>query len=437
MARVRTRAAFRIGSVAAREVLDSRGNPTVEVEIYLEGGARGAFIVPSGASTGSHEATELRDGGRRYGGKGVRKAVRNALLLGRKVRGMDAGDAAALDARLLALDGTPRKSRMGANAVLGVSLAAARAAAAQAGVPPYRWIGGRDAVTLPIPLMNVLNGGAHADNTVDVQEFMLVPHGFSRFSEALRAGAEIFHALKGILRKEGLSTGVGDEGGFAPDLAKNEDALRLLVRAVETAGYAPGRQVALALDVAATELFSDGAYRLEGEGRAAPLSRGELLAIYEEWCGKYPIVSIEDPFAEDDAAGFAAATERLGAGVQIVGDDIYVTDPARVREGIARRTANAVLVKVNQVGTLTETAETVRVAKEAGWGVVLSHRSGDTEDTTIADLAVAWNAGQIKTGSLSRSERIAKYNRLLRIEEELGSRARFGRLPFARRFRGR
>ncbi len=432
MARVRARAAFRIGGVGAREVLDSRGNPTVEVEISLEGGARGSFLVPSGASTGSHEAVELRDGGPRYGGKGVRKAVRNALLLGRKVRGMDAADSAALDARLIALDGTPKKSRMGANAVLGVSVAAARAAAAQAGVPPYRWIGGPGAVTLPVPLMNVLNGGAHADNTVDVQEFMLVPHGFPRFSEALRAGAEVFHALKGILRKDGLSTGVGDEGGFAPDLAKNEDALRLLVRAVEAAGYAPGRQVALALDVAASELFRDGAYRLEGEGRTEPISREGLLGIYEEWCARYPIVSIEDPFAEDDAEGFAAVTERLGGRIQIVGDDNFVTDPARVRAGIAARAANAVLVKVNQVGTLTETAETVRLAQEAGWGVVVSHRSGETEDTTIADLAVAWNAGQIKTGSLSRSERIAKYNRLLRIEGELGRRARYARLPFAK-----
>jgi enolase len=436
MARVRARAAFRIAAVVAREVLDSRGNPTVEVEISLTGGARGAFIVPSGASTGSHEALELRDGGRRYGGRGVRKAVRNAVLLGGRVRGMDAADTAALDARLLALDGTPLKSRMGANAVLGVSVAAARAAAAQAGVPPYRWIGGPGAVTLPVPLMNVLNGGAHADNTVDVQEFMLVPHGFPRFSEALRAGAEVFHALKGILRKDGLSTGVGDEGGFAPDLAKNEDALRLLVRAVEAAGYEPGRQVALALDVAATELFTDGAYRLEGEGRKEPLSRGGLLGIYEEWCARYPIVSIEDPFAEDDEEGFAAITARLGGRIQVVGDDNFVTDPSRVRAGIARGTANAVLVKVNQVGTLTETAETVRLAQEAGWGVVVSHRSGETEDTTIADLAVAWNAGQIKTGSLSRSERIAKYNRLLRIEEELGRRARFARLPFARESRG-
>ncbi len=428
MAKVRARGTSGIREVTAREILDSRGNPTIEVEVALAGGARGTFKVPSGASTGSHEAVELRDGGTRYGGKGVRKAVKNALALGRKVRGMDAGDAAALDARLLALDGTAQKSRMGANAVLGVSLAAARAAAAARGLPLYRHLGGSAAVTLPVPLMNVVNGGAHADSNVDVQEFMLVPHGFPRFSEALRAGAEVFHALRKILKAEKLATGVGDEGGFAPDLARNEDALALLVKAIEAAGYAPGRQVALALDVAATELLVDGRYRFG----PASLSGGDLLKVYEEWCAKYPIVSIEDPFAEDDHGGFAAITERLGGRIQIVGDDLYVTNPARVREGIAKRTANAVLVKVNQVGTLTETAETVRLAREAGWGVVISHRSGETEDTTIADLAVAWNAGQIKTGSLSRSERIAKYNRLLRIEEELGPRARY-----SRRFRGR
>jgi len=428
MAKVRSRSAFRIREVKAREILDSRGNPTVEVEVALAGGAHGTFKVPSGASTGSHEAVELRDGGARYGGKGVRKAVRNALALGRKVRGMDAGDAGALDGRLLDLDGTPQKSRLGANAILGVSLAAARAAAAERGLPLYRHLGGTAAVTLPVPLMNVINGGAHADTNVDVQEFMLVPRGFPRFSEALRAGAEVFHALKKILNAEHLATGVGDEGGFAPDLKRNEDALALLVKAIEAAGYAPGRQVALALDVAATELHADGRYRL-GD---ASLSSGELLAVYEGWCARYPVVSIEDPFAEDDHEGFAAITERLGGRVQIVGDDLYVTSPDRVREGIARRTANAVLVKVNQVGTLTETAETVRLAQEAGWGVVISHRSGETEDTTIADLAVAWNAGQIKTGSLSRSERIAKYNRLLRIEEDLGRRARY-----ARPFRGR
>lgn len=430
MPKRRSPAKRRIARVRAREVLDSRGNPTVEVEVGLSGGATGAFIVPSGASTGSHEAVELRDGGKRYGGKGVRKAVRNVeRRIAPRVRGMDAGDAGALDARLLALDGTPQKGRLGANAVLGVSLAAARAAAAAEGLPLYRFLGGTGATVLPVPLMNVLNGGAHADNTVDVQEFMLVPHGFRRFSEALRAGAEVFHALKGILRSRGLSTAVGDEGGFAPDLPTNEEALRLLVEAIAAAGYAPGKQVSLALDVAATELFRDGLYRLEGEGRAEPLDREALLALYADWCDRYPILSIEDPFGEDDPEGFAALTARLGDRVQVVGDDLLVTDPARVRAAVAARTCNAVLVKVNQVGTLTETAETVRAAKEAGWGVVISHRSGDTEDTTIADLAVAWNAGQIKTGSLSRSERIAKYNRLLRIEEELGGRARYGRLP--------
>jgi len=427
---------FRIRAVTAREVLDSRGNPTVEAEVVLRGGARGVFLVPSGASTGSHEAVELRDGGPRYGGKGVRKAVGNVVRrIGPAVLGMDARDAAALDARLLALDGTPQKSRLGANAVLGVSLAAARAAAAASQAPLYRYLGGRDAVLLPVPLMNVLNGGAHADNTVDVQEFMLVPHGFRRFAEALRCGAEVFHALKKILREAGLATGVGDEGGFAPNLPENEEALRLLVRAIEAAGYEPGTQVALALDVAANELYKDGEYRLEGEGRKAPLGRAEMVDLYAGWCARYPIVSIEDPFAEDDDDGFAAITRRLGGRVQIVGDDLFVTNPDRVRRGIAAGTANAVLVKVNQVGTLSETLETVRAAQDAGWGTIISHRSGETEDTTIADLAVAAGTGQIKTGSLSRSERIAKYNRLLRIEEELGKRARFARMPFAPRGR--
>jgi len=417
--------------VAAREVLDSRGNPTVEVDVRLAGGALGRAIVPSGASTGSHEAVELRDGGPRYGGKGVRRAVRNAqAVLGPRVKGMDARDREALDARLCAIDGTPEKKRLGANAILGVSLAAARAAAEQAGVPLYRHLGGPGARTLPVPLMNVLNGGAHADNNVDVQEFMLVPHGFRRFSEALRAGAEVFHALKGLLRKAGLATAVGDEGGFAPDLANNEEALRLLLEAVVAAGYEPGRQVALALDVAATELLRDGGYVLEGEGRTDPLPRGALLEIYARWCARYPVVSVEDPFGEDDEEGFAAITARLGGRVQIVGDDVFVTSPARVRRGIERHTANAVLVKVNQVGTLSETIETVRTAQAAGWGTIVSHRSGETEDTTIADLAVALGTGQIKTGSLSRSERTAKYNRLLRIEEELGPRARYARFPF-------
>ncbi len=438
MAKGRSRTRFRIERVRAREVLDSRGNPTVEVEVELAGGARGAFIVPSGASTGSREALELRDGGPRYGGKGVRKAVRNVVAgIGPEVRGMDASDAGALDRVLLDLDGTKTKKALGANAILGVSLAAARAAAAAAGQPLYRFLGGAGAVTLPVPMMNVLNGGAHADNTVDIQEFMLVPHGFPRFSEALRAGAEVFHALKGILKGAGLSTGVGDEGGFAPDLARNEDALRLLLRAIEAAGYEPGRQISLALDAAATEFHRDGAYRLEGEGKAAALSGADLAAMYGEWCSKYPLVSLEDPFAEDDEASFCALTSKMGDRVQIVGDDLLVTDPALVREGIRRKSCNAVLVKVNQVGTLTETVATVRTAQGADWGVIVSHRSGETEDTTIADLAVAWGAGQIKTGSLSRSERIAKYNRLLRIEEELGRRARFARPRYARGSRGR
>jgi enolase len=428
--------AFRIREVAAREILDSRGNPTLEVEVGLAGGARDRFLVPSGASTGTHEACELRDGGKRFGGKGVRRALKNAVsAIGPRVRGMDARDLAALDARMIELDGTPNKGRLGANAILGVSVAAARAAAAQSGVPLFRHLGGTAGVTLPVPLMNVVNGGAHADNTVDIQEFMLAPHGFPRFSEALRAGAEVFQALKKILRDEKLSTGVGDEGGFAPDLKSNEDALALLVRAIEAAGYEPGREVALALDAAATEFQRDGGYRLEGERTPMTLARADLARIYEGWCRDYPIASLEDPFAEDDEAGFAALTAAVGDRVQVVGDDLFVTAPARVREGIERRSANAVLVKVNQVGTLTETVETVRAAQDAGWGVVVSHRSGETEDTTIADLAVAWNAGQIKTGSLSRSERTAKYNRLLRIEEDLGRRARFARPAWTRRFR--
>jgi enolase len=433
MVRAAARSEFRIRSVKGREVLDSRGNPTVEVDVVLAGGALGRFIVPSGASTGSNEAMELRDGGKRYLGKGVQKAVRNVdRLLGPAVRGMDARDFEAVDARMKSLDGTPQKSRLGANAILGVSAAAVRAAAEQAGAPLYRWLGGKDATTLPVPLMNVVNGGAHADNSVDIQEFMLVPHGFRRFSEGLRAGAEVFQTLKGILRKDGLSTGVGDEGGFAPDLARNEDALCLLVRAIEEAGYAPGKQISLALDAAATEFRRDGAYVLEGEGRAAPLSSGELLSLYEEWCGRYPLVSLEDPFGEDDSEGFAEAVRRLGDRVQIVGDDLYCTDPERVCEGIARVTANAVLVKVNQVGTISETRDTVRLARGATWGAIMSHRSGDTEDTTIADLAVAWGTDQIKTGSLSRSERTAKYNRLLRIEEELGKKARYAKPRFRR-----
>ena len=426
--------ARRIAVVAAREILDSRGNPTVEVSVRLAGGGAGGGVAPYGASTGRPPAGGRRAGGERFGGKGVLRAVRNVTTrIGPKVKGMDAGDIAALDARMVALDGTAQKGRFGANAILGVSVAAARAAAAAAGLPLYRHLGGPGATLLPVPLMNVLNGGAHADNSVDVQEFMLVPHGFRRFSEALRAGAEVFHALKKILKGRGLGTAVGDEGGFAPDLPDNEEALRLLVEAIVAAGYEPGRQVAIALDVAATELLRDGAYRFEGEGRKEPLSREDLLALYEGWCDRYPIASIEDPFAEDDRDGFIAITRRLGHRVQIVGDDLLVTQPARVRDGIARGTCNAVLVKVNQVGTLSETAETVRLAQGSGWGVVISHRSGETEDTTIADLAVAWNAGQIKTGSLSRSERIAKYNRLLAIEEELGPRARFATLSYARK----
>ncbi len=431
MARKTSPADFRIRHVAAREVLDSRGNPTVEVDVTLRGGGRGTFLVPSGASTGSHEAWEMRDGGKRYGGKGVRKAVRNVLQhIAPAVTGKDARDTEMVDDLMRAMDGTPQKCRLGANAILGVSVAAARAAADGRGLPLYRHLGGSAAVLLPIPLMNVLNGGAHADNTVDVQEFMLVPHGFRRFSEALRAGAEVFHALKSILRKDGLATGVGDEGGFAPNLVRNEDALALLLRAVEAAGYKAGRQISFALDVAATELVAEGGgYSLAGEGRAAPLDRAALLALYEDWCGRFPLVSIEDPFGEDDEQGFRDMTASIGKSVQVVGDDLLVTNPERVRAGIEHRSCNAVLVKVNQVGTLSETVETVRTAQAAGWGTIISHRSGETEDSTIADLAVALGTGQIKTGSLSRGERTCKYNRLLRIEEELGARARFAKFP--------
>ena len=424
-----------IVDVAAREILDSRGNPTVEVEVQLDGGDVGRAAVPSGASTGAHEALELRDGDpARYGGKGVRKAVANIRdSIAPALVGLDALDQAAIDAAMLALDGTPNKGKLGANAILGVSLATAHAAAAAVGLPLFRYLGGALARTLPVPLMNILNGGAHADTRVDFQEFMVVPVGASSFAEGLRMGAEVFHALKKGLKSRKLATGVGDEGGYAPDLPTNEEALVLVGEAITAAGYTPGKDVALALDVAATEFFDSKTrtYRLKGEGKS--YDAAGLVAIYDQLCRKYPIVSIEDGMAEDDWDGWAALTRALGSSVQLVGDDIFVTNVERLKKGIEKKVANAILVKVNQIGSLTETVDAVRTAQRAGYAAVMSHRSGETEDVTIADLAVALDCGQIKTGSASRSDRIAKYNQLLRIEEALGPAARYpGRSVFQR-----
>jgi enolase len=426
-----------IRRVYAREILDSRGNPTVEVEVALAGGAVGVAAVPSGASTGSHEAVELRDGDpARYGGKGVLRAVANVNgEIAGAVGGRDATDQAGLDRFLVELDGTPDKARLGANAVLGVSLACARAAAAAVGQPLYRYLGGNDAATLPVPMVNILNGGRHAAGGTDFQEFMVVPLGAPTLREALRWAAETFHALGELLREKGLPTGVGDEGGFGPALPSNEAAIELVVEAIRQAGYRPGQDLAIALDPATTELFEEGAYSLASEGRN--LTASELIDLWEDWSGRYPIVSLEDGLAEDDWAGWATLTAQLGDRLQLVGDDLLVTNLDRLERGIAEQAANAILVKVNQVGTLTEATEAVRTARAAGWGTVISHRSGETEDTTIADLAVALGTGQIKTGSMSRSERMAKYNRLLRIEEELGERALYaGRAPYTRSTRG-
>jgi len=426
----------RIARVHGRQVLDSRGNPTVEVTVELDDGAEGRAMVPSGASTGSHEATERRDGGDAFGGKGVLGAV--AAVDGEiadAVHGMEATDQRAVDHRLIDLDGTPTKHRLGANAILGVSLAVARAAAASLGAPLYRYIGGVDAHVLPVPMMNVLNGGVHADNSVDFQEFMIVPVGAASFAEALQWGVETYHALAGVLRHRKLATTVGDEGGFAPDLAHNDEAVALLVEAIEAAGRVPGEEVAIALDPATSELRRNGAYHLAGEGRS--LSSGELVAYWAALCDRHPaIVSIEDGMAEDDWEGWAALTEAIGDRVQLVGDDLFVTNPGIVARGIEAGVANAVLVKVNQIGTLTETLATMRVAGNAGYRCVMSHRSGETEDTTIADLAVATGCGQIKTGAPARSDRVAKYNQLLRIEEQLGQSAAYpGRQAFAARRR--
>jgi len=423
-----------IRTVHAREILDSRGNPTIEVDVWLDSGAFGRGMVPSGASTGKREAVELRDeDAARYGGKGVRQAVHNVLeTIAPEIEGLEATEQSAVDQALLELDGTPNKSGLGANALLGISLAVARAAADECGLPLYQYLGGPGARILPVPLMNVLNGGAHADNGLDVQEFMIVPAGAGSFAEALRMGAETFHMLKKLLKDKGLSTGVGDEGGFAPVLPGNEAALDFVVRAIERAGYRPGEDVFLAMDPAASEFGERGRYKFKAD--RVERSSEEMIAWYESLVGRYPICSIEDGLGEDDREGWQALTKRLGARVQLVGDDLFVTNPAILQEGIRRGMANAVLVKVNQIGTLTETLEAIELAKRAGWGTVISHRSGETEDTFIADLAVAVNAGQIKTGSLARGERTAKYNQLLRIEEELGSaavwpgRAAFGNL---------
>jgi enolase len=419
-----------IERVHARQILDSRGNPTVEVRIVLRSGASGRAAVPSGASTGEFEATELRDGGERWGGKGVTRAVANVDgEISSAVAGMDAADQQALDSALIALDGTPNKGRLGANAILGVSLAAAHAQAAEEGLELWRYLGGESAHLLPVPMMNVLNGGAHADNKVDFQEFMVVPCGAESFSECLRMGTEVFHSLKGTLRARGLATTVGDEGGFAPDLDSNEQALEMLVEAIAAAGYKPGDDVAIALDPATSEIYRDGRYELEHEGRS--LSSAELADYWGEIVGRYPIVSIEDGMDEEDWDGWKVLTERLGSSVQLVGDDLFVTNTERLGRGIELGVGNSILIKVNQIGTLTETLAAIAMAREAGYTAVMSHRSGETEDVTIADLAVATGCGQIKTGAPSRSDRVAKYNQLLRIEEQLGAQAQFpGRSVF-------
>ena len=421
-----------IAAIRAREILDSRGNPTVEVDVALESGARGRAAVPSGASTGTREALELRDGDKkRYLGKGVSKAVANVrTVLAPSLLGRDAADQVGIDRRMIALDGTPNKGTLGANAILGVSLAVAKAAAAEAGLPLYRYLGGANAHELPVPLMNVINGGAHADNNLDLQEFMIVPVGAPTFAEALRMAAEVFHALKALLKKKSLNTAVGDEGGFAPNLGSNEEALALIVQAIEAAGYEPGRDMALALDAAASEFHENGRYVMKGEAQAQRSSE-DMIKYYEGLLSRYPIVSIEDGLGEQDWKGWKALTERLGQRVQLVGDDIFVTNPEIFAKGIAEGLGNSILIKLNQIGTLTETLETIDMAKRAGYTVVVSHRSGETEDVTIADLAVGLNAGQIKTGSLSRTDRTAKYNQLLRIEEELEGAARYrGRAVF-------
>jgi enolase len=420
-----------IDAVGAREILDSRGNPTVEVEVALDDGTISRAAVPSGASTGAFEAAELRDGDKaRYGGKGVEKAVLAVLdEIGPVLVGFEASEQRLIDQTLVDLDGTPTKSRLGANAILGVSLAVARAAAESAQLPLFRYVGGPNAHLLPVPMMNIINGGAHADSSVDIQEFMIAPIGAATFKEALQWGAEVYHALKSVLKQRGLSTGLGDEGGFAPDLPSNREALDLIIAAIGSAGFTPGDDIGLALDVAATELYDEGSYTFEGK----PLSSADLATYYADLVSSYPLVSIEDPLSEDDWDGWRALTEQLGSRVQIVGDDLFVTNPERLSRGIAESSANSLLVKVNQIGTLTETLDAVDMAQRAGFRCMFSHRSGETEDTTISDLVVATNSGQIKSGAPARSERVAKYNQLLRIEEELDDAARYaGRAAFPR-----
>lgn len=413
-----------IESIEALELLDSRGNPTVGAQVQLSSGMRASAYVPSGASTGVHEAVELRDGGKRYAGKGVQKAVANVNeVIAPALQGMDAADQLGLDAALIELDGTENKGNLGANAILAVSLAAARAVALTLDMPLYRYLGGVNARTLPVPMMNVLNGGQHADNNVDMQEFMLAPVGFSSFSDALRAGVETFHALKKVLAGKGYNTAVGDEGGFAPDLRSNAEAIEVILEAIDKAGYRAGEQIALGLDPASTEFYRDGLYHLEAEGKK--LSSEDMVAYWQDWARQYPIISLEDGLAEDDWQGWAALTQAIGAKVQLVGDDLFVTNVKRLQRGIDEHVGNAILVKVNQIGTLSESMDAIELAKSAGYRNMISHRSGETEDSFIADLAVATNAGQIKTGSASRSDRLAKYNRLLTIEQELGNQARF------------
>jgi enolase len=419
-----------IQKIHGREILDSRGTPTIEVDVILNDGTMGRAAVPSGASTGEYEALELRDGDKsRHLGKGVRKAVDNVnRIIAEELTGKDPADQEALDRRMIDLDGTPNKSKLGANAILGVSLAAAKAAAASRKVSFFQYLGKGKGVTLPIPMMNVINGGAHADNNLDIQEFMIVPHGAPDFAESIRYGCEVFHHLKKLLKAQGMITSVGDEGGFAPQLKSHEQAMELMIKAIESAGYKPGDQISLALDVAASEFYDNGAYVFKKSDQSRKSSE-EMVALYENWISRFPIFSIEDGMGENDWEGWKKLTEKLGKKIQLVGDDLFVTNTEKLRHGIEKGIANSILIKVNQIGTLTETLATMRMAFEAKYTCITSHRSGETEDTTIADLAVATNCGQIKTGSASRSDRIAKYNQLLRIEQELGSQARFAKLP--------
>jgi len=410
--------------VYAREVLDSRGNPTVEADVILESGVMGRAIVPSGASTGEREALELRDGGSRYLGKGVKKAVNNVIeVIGPVITGMDATEQAAIDGTMIALDGTETKKKLGANAILAVSIAVAKAAAEEAGLPLYQYLGGPNAKELPVPMMNVMNGGAHADNNVDFQEFMIIPAGAKNCTEAIRIGAEVFHNLKAVLKKKGYNTAVGDEGGFAPNLKSNEEACQVILEAITKAGYKPGKDVFLGLDVAASEFYEKGVYNMKGEGKK--LTSDKMIKFYESWVRQYPIISIEDGMSEKDWKGWKVLTDHLGSKIQLVGDDIFVTNTKIFKKGIDEGIGNSILIKLNQIGTMTETLDAIEMAKRAGYTAVVSHRSGESEDATIADLAVATNAGQIKTGSLSRTDRVAKYNQLIRIEEELGDAAKY------------